>query len=143
MQPEQNLANHTRFHPPFHFVLLPILASNVIVRIVLAVRSFSALAVWDAIIALAIVFIALFARFYGLRNQDRIIRLEERLRLERILPDDLRARVGELRTRQLIGLRFCSDDELADACRAALAEKADTKAIKQRVRNWRPDYMRL
>jgi hypothetical protein len=144
MQPEQSYANHRRFHPLFHFIVIPLLAINVVVQIVIAVRFFSAMSVWNVFVALAILGGAFLARFYGLRNQDRIIRLEEMLRLQRVLPDDLRARIGELRTRQLIGLRFCSDEELPEACRAVFAGEAPTHdAIKRRVKSWRPDYMRL
>jgi len=144
MQPDQNYANHKRFHPLFHFMAAPILAINLIVRIVIAFRFYSMMAVWEVLVAFALLAGVFLARYYGLRNQDRIIRLEERLRLERLLPDDLRARVGDLRTSQLIGLRFCSDAELPDACRAVLAGDGPTlDAIKQRVKSWRPDYHRV
>ena len=102
------------------------------------------LAIWNAIVSAALVVIALLARFYGLRNQDRIIRLEERVRLQSLLPDDLRSRIPELHMSDLIALRFCGDDEVADAVRAVLAgELKGKKEIKARVKHWRPDYHRL
>ncbi|HEY3051796.1 MAG TPA: DUF6526 family protein [Thermoanaerobaculia bacterium] len=120
----QTYATHRRYHPIFHFITLPILAINFIVAIVVAVRQFSLLAVWNVIVALALVFLALLVRFYATRNQDRIIRLEEMVRLSRILPEDLRARVPELTTGQLIALRFCADDEVCELTRAVLARFA-------------------
>lgn len=143
----QNYANHRRFHPLFHFFVFPLLTINVIVRIWLAVayfKWFDWIVVWDVFVAIAILGGAFLARYYGLRNQDRIIRLEETLRLHHVLPEDLRSRIGELRTRHFIGLRYCSDEELPDACRAVLeGEVATPDQIKQRVKSWRPDYMRL
>jgi len=102
------------------------------------------LVIWNAIVSAALVVIAVLARFYGLRNQDRIIRLEERVRLQSLLPDDLRSRIPELHMSDLIALRFCGDDEVADVVRAVLAgEVKGRKEIKGRVKNWRPDYHRL
>src|SRR5436189_4924892 len=114
---EQSYASHRRFHPIFHFFVVPILALNVILQIVLlfwhpTASSVFVLRLWSIVVAFALATLALLARFYSLRQQDRIIRLEERLRLQTILPDDLRARINELRMSQLIGLRFCSDEEL-------------------------------
>src|SRR5436305_14548778 len=94
-RPEQTYANHTRFHPPFHFFAFPILAINLLVTIYVAFRRPTPLTFWIIFVAAALVVIALMARFYGLRNQDRIIRLEERVRLVTLLPDDLRGRINE------------------------------------------------
>jgi hypothetical protein len=92
-------------------------------------------------VTLLIVFFAM--RVFALAVQDRVIRLEERLRLERLLPADLRGRIPELTTAQLVALRFASDGELAELVRAVFAEKlVDRRAIKQRIREWRPDYER-
>ena len=83
------------------------------------------------------------ARLMALTVQNRVIRLEERLRLAQLLPDDLRARTGELRTGQIIALRFCSDDELPAMCRAIFAgELREPDEIKRRVKAWRPDWLR-
>src|ERR1041384_1124508 len=140
----QTFATHTRFHPWFHFFAFPIIALNFLFPRYMGSRHPVPLAIWNAIVSFALVVIALLTRFYGLRNQDRIIRLEERVRLQSLLPDDLRARIPELHMGDLIALRFCSDEEVADAVRAVLAgELKGKKAIKEQVKNWRPDYHRL
>src|SRR5438876_580985 len=117
----QSYDTHRRYHPIFHFITAPILGINFIVAVVIAVRYFSILAVWNAVVALALVFLALLVRFYATRNQDRIIRIEEIVRLSGVLPDELRARIPELTTAQLIALRFCADDEVCELTRAVLA----------------------
>jgi hypothetical protein len=84
-----------------------------------------------------------YARAFPITVQDRVIRLEETLRMERLLPADLKPRIGELAVGQFIALRFASDAELADLVRKVLDERiADTKAIKQLVKHWRPDHLR-
>ena len=141
---EQSYASHRRFHPVFHFFAFPILALNVLVAIYWFVKFPRWQMAWGILVAIALATIALLARFYALRQQDRIIRLEERLRLQTILPDDLRARINELRMAQLIGLRFCSDEELTDATRAVLAgEVKSPDEIKKRVKQWRADHHRI
>jgi len=143
MQREQTYANHKRYFPLFHFVVIPLLTINWIVTIVVAFRLSSWMNWWQVVVAFAILGLAFASRLMALAVQNRLIRLEETLRLERLLPDDLRARIGELRPRHLIGLRFCSDEEVADACRAVLAGEANTSNdIKRRVKKWRPDYQR-
>lgn len=141
---EQTYANHKRYFPLFHFVTIPLLTINLIVRIVVAVRNApSALAWWEIVIALALLGVAFSARLMALAVQNRVIRLEERLRLERVLPDDLRNRAGELRTSQLIAMRFCPDEELPELCRAVLnGELREQNEIKRRVKSWRPDWLR-
>lgn len=144
MQPEQSYQSHRRFHPLFHFVTLPILAGNVLVQIVLVVRTPSAIGVWDAIVAFALMSTAFLARYYGLRTQDRLIRLEETLRMQRVLPEEMRLRIPELRARHFIGLRYASDEELPALTRRVLDRELQTADdIKRNVKVWRPDYMRL
>jgi len=137
----QSYATHRRFLPLYHFVLIPLLGINLIVRIVYAVRHAGArLNWWEVVIAFALLLFALLARFMTLRVQDRLIALEESIRLARCLPDDLRARLGELRTRHLVALRFCDDAEVADLTRAVLNGEAQTPGdIKKRIKTWRPD----
>lgn len=143
-RPAQTFATHTRFHPIFHFFAFPILAINFLFAVYVVIRHPVGITIWNAFVAAALVVIALLARYYGLRNQDRIIRLEERVRLSTCLPDDLRSRINELSTSDLIALRFCSDAEVADAVRGVLAGELKGKAaIKQNVKSWRPDYHRL
>ncbi len=95
------------------------------------------------LVAIALPLIALYARVFALRVQDRVIRLEERQRLAQVLPEDLRGPARELRIEQLVGLRFASDEELPELVRWVLAEKVrDRKAIKSRIRSWRADHSR-
>ena len=140
----QTYETHRRFHPLFHFMILPVVAINVIVTIVVAVRWFSLLAVWNVIVALAFFALAVVVRVYATENQDRIIRVEETLRLGRVLPPDLRPRIADLTTGQLIALRFCGDDELPDLVRSVLAgEVRGRENIKKRIRKWRGDTQRV
>lgn len=141
---EQTYTNHRRLHPWYHLVLVPILSINAIWALVVAIRHPSVSSAWNFVVACALVLMAVLLRSYGLRNQDRIIRLEERVRLAALLPADLQARIGELRTADLLALRFCSDDELADTTRRVLAgELTGRDAIKRAVKKWRPDYHRI
>src|SRR5436309_1418037 len=121
MPPEQSFATHRRFHPVFHFFVVPVLVINVFVAIYWFVKYTRWQFAWGIVLSAAFLALAVLTRFYSLRQQDRIIRLEERLRLREVLPDDLRPRINELRTSQLIALRFCSDEELPEATRAVLA----------------------
>ena len=140
----QSYGSHRRWHVLFHFIGFPILSINVIVAIVLAVRTPSLLAVWNAVVSIALLISIFLARSFALTVQNRVIRLEEHLRLQRCLPEDLRARIAEIRTEQLIGLRFCADEELADMVRAILAgELRGRKDIKRRIKTWRPDWLRV
>jgi len=142
--PVQSYGNHRRLHPIYHFFIAPVFGINLIVAIVVVVRSFSLLAVWNAVVALALLFLALIVRFYATKNQDRIIRAEETVRLSRVLPADLRPRIGDLTTGQMVALRFSSDDELPDLVRAVLAgEIRGRETIKKRIRNWRADTQRV
>jgi hypothetical protein len=141
---EQSFHNHTRLVPPFHFFVLPMLAINFgwsIYRWV--VSEFSLNGFENVLMAAALVVFAGTARMFALRVQDRVIRLEERLRCERLLPADLRPRIGEFTCDQLVALRFASDAEFPELARKVLNEKlTERKAIKQLVKNWRPDYLR-
>ena len=83
------------------------------------------------------------ARHFALRVQDRVIRLEMRLRLAQLLPADLRPRINELTPKQLVALRFASDEELPDLVRTVLVDRiTDGRAIKKMIRNWQGDYLR-
>jgi hypothetical protein len=141
---KQSFASHRRWHVLFHFIGFPILSINVIVAIVQAVRVPSLLAVWNVVVAIALVISIFLARSYALTVQNRVIRMEERQRLERCLPEELRGRIQELRTEHLIGLRFCADEELPEMTRAILAgEVGSRKDIKRRIRTWRADWLRV
>ena len=142
--PTQNFANHQKFIPAFHFVALPILMTNVIYSGYLAATSFSVGSVIALLVAIALVIIGLFARLFALGAQDRVIRLEERMRLRDLLPPDQGGAIDNLTTRQLIALRFASDGEVGALVATVTAEGIqDRKEIKKRVTNWRADHQRL
>jgi hypothetical protein len=142
-QAPQTFENHVRFVPAVHFVALPILAVNFFYAGYQAVAHFSAGTVIGLAVAVALVIVALFARVMALTVQDRVIRLEERLRMRALLPSDLQDRIEEFTPKQLVALRFASDGELPALARKVLDGKIeDQKAIKQMVTKWRADYLR-
>lgn len=142
-QKPQTLANHAKYDAPFHFFLIPVLAINVVLIAIQLFRSPRLLGLWLLIISLALIVMAGRMRSYATHLQDRIIRLEERLRLASILAEPLRSRIGELTDGQLVGLRFASDAELPTLVQRALDEKLSRSDIKKAVSNWRPDYSRV
>ncbi len=141
---EQNFQNHVKWVPAFHFFVQPVFLVNFIYSIYrLKQTSFSFESILGVLVAAALVMGALFARLFALRVQDRVIRLEMRLRMERLLPADLKPRIEEFTVGQLIALRFASDAELPDLGRLVLNDRlTDKKAIKQMVKNWKPDFLR-
>jgi len=141
---EQNLKNHGRFVPLYHFFALPILIGNFGTRVYFWVKAGFALSHFFPILLAAALFLGiLYARLFALAVQDRLIRLEERVRYERVLPEELRWRADELTVNQFVSLRFASDDELPTLMKKVLDEKVTSrKAIKQLIKNWRPDYLR-
>jgi Family of unknown function (DUF6526) len=139
----QSYASHARFHPLFHFVLIPLLLINLIVSIVWLVREPSFASVWDLVMAVVLFILAFLARANPMKVQDRVIRLEERLRLYALLPESQRARIPELTEDQLIALRFASDDELPGLAERALNEHLNRKDIKKAIVNWRGDHWRV
>ncbi len=139
----QNFANHTRFDPLFHFLAFPIVALTVIVAIVHCVQRPSWFSIWLIIFVVAMFVVTLRTRSYAVKLQDRIIRLEERMRLSGLISEPLRSRVGELTESQLIGLRFASDPEVPGLVQETLSKQLDRHDIKKAVKNWRPDYFRV
>ena len=140
----QTYANHTRTVPLFHYVALPLLLLNFLwaaYRLVTGVSLDAAVAV---LLAVALFLVAVFARVFAMAPQDRVIRLEERLRLQALLPADLVPRIGELTMPQLIALRFASDGEVPDLVRRVLdGELTNQRAIKQAITTWRADHDRV
>lgn len=141
---EQNLQNHTKFVPAFHFFVVPVFVINFVWSIFRWKASEFSLGGFESVVmAMALVVFAFVARVMALKVQDRVIRLEERLRCERLLPADLRPRIGEFTLGQLVSLRFASDAELPGLARKVLEEKVvDRKAIKLLVKDWKADYLR-
>jgi len=146
----QSLANHTRFDPLFHFFLAPVFALGLVMSLI---HFFAHLGEGEfrdhlhsgliVLLAVALLLWLFKTRLYALRVQDRVIRLEERLRLMQLLPERLRVRIPEFTESQLCGLRFASDAELTALAERALNEKLSRKDIKKSVQNWRPDYWRV
>jgi hypothetical protein len=146
MPEPQNYKNHTRFHPPFHFFVLPILLLNFFFAIWALIRHWpnhAHLFSWWIVLSIVLFMGFGLTRSYALKAQDRIIRLEEKLRFTALLPADLLARSQALTVRQIIGLRFASDAELPALVKRALDENLTEKQIKQAITNWRPDYLRV
>jgi hypothetical protein len=139
----QSFATHARLDPLFHFVALPIFACSLIWSIVHLVRFPGYHSAGLALLFAAAVIVTFKARLYALKVQTRVIRLEEGLRLMQLLPESLRSRIPELSESQLVALRFASDAECPALVEKTLAEKLGNKAIKQAVRNWRPDFWRV
>jgi hypothetical protein len=145
MPTPQNLKNHPRFNPPFHFFILPMLLLNLIFSIYVTIHHWPehrALFLWWIVMSIVLFMLAGISRSQTLRVQDRIIRLEERLRLQALLPAEDRAHIDELSIKQLIALRFASDAELPALVRKTLTQNLEPKAIKQSIINWRGDYYR-
>jgi hypothetical protein len=140
---EQNYKNHVRLVPIFHYFVLPVLLINFVWSVRVAEHDFSADTVIAAVTALALILLAFSARRFALTVQTRLIRLEMKLRMQQVLPADLRARVLEFQPGQLVALRFASDAELPELARKVLDEKlTDQKAIKLMIRDWQGDFLR-
>lgn len=141
---EQNFANHTRYVPLFHFFAMPVFVLNFgwsLYRLKTLGISFEG--IFGVLLAAALVLVFFYARQFAMGVQDRVIRLEERLRFARLLPADLQPRIGEFTAGQLVALRFASDAELPALARKVLDEKlTERKAIKQLIKNWKPDDLR-
>jgi Family of unknown function (DUF6526) len=140
---EQNLANHTRLDPPYHFVLLPLIVVILVMAVVGVIRHPGHETLWMLLVSLALLLAAFKARTYPLRAQDRLIRLEERLRLHRLLPEAQAALIDKLTEAQLVALRFASDAELPGLAEAAVAKSLPPKEIKKSIQSWRADLFRV
>lgn len=139
----QNFENHAKTVPAFHFFVLPVFVLNVGRAIVHIIRQPSFGSAVGLLVAMALLLLAFTARTFALSVQDRVIRLEMRLRLERVLPPDLAGRIPDFTVNQLVALRFASQAELPELARRVLDEKLDDrKAIKKLVRSWQADFLR-
>lgn len=146
MPAAQTYSNHARFHPPFHFFVLPIMIINLIVTIVVLIRSWPHhlwLHAWLVVMAFALFTLTGFARGNALRVQDRLIHLEENLRYHRILTPEQLAASHSLTLQQVIALRFASNAELPALIQRTLNENLDPKTIKQSITDWRADDLRV
>ena len=139
----QDIRNHARYVPLFHFVAGPILLLNLIYSIVITVRYPILDNFVGAAVAFALVVLFLSARQFATTVQDRVIRLEEQIRFLRLFPADLQLRISEFTRDQFVALRFASDNELPVLARAVLDQRIhDRSAIKQMIKEWRADHLR-
>jgi hypothetical protein len=141
---EQSFQSHAKWVLPFHFFVLPVLLINLGFSIYWCVKaSFTVSGMLSVVVAAALLFGMVMARAMAMKVQDRVIRIEERIRFERLLPADMHARIGEFTIDQLVALRFASNAELPELARRVLEEKvSDRRAIKQMIKTWRPDSAR-
>jgi uncharacterized membrane protein len=142
----QSFQNHARFDPPFHFFLAPLSLLNIIFAICATVHAWpvhNCLYLWWIVMSIVLFVLTGIMRMYALKNQDRLIRLEEQLRLADLLPEDQLGLIEALTIDQFVGLRFASDAEVASLAQRAVAENLDRKQIKQAITNWRPDNHRI
>jgi hypothetical protein len=139
----QSYANHRRYFPLFHYFALPILAVHVVVTTTGLLRDPSLEAAWSVLVALALLGGIVANRASTLIVQSRVIRLETTLRLTRVLPAGLRARITELRLGHLVALRFASDEELPCLVERCLSgELRSVDDVKRAITAWQPDYVR-
>jgi hypothetical protein len=143
MEP-QTFANHTRWHPPFHYFIVPVMLINVIWSIVNCVIAPGWNSAWAIVVAVALVMLMVFVRIYPIKAQDRIILLEEKLRYQRLLSAELVQRASALTPGQIIALRFAGDNELESLVSAVVAGRLTKPSeIKGAVKNWRADTFRV
>jgi hypothetical protein len=143
MEP-QTFANHTRWDPPFHYFILPVMLINFIWSIVQFAKTPGWNPGWWIVVSLALLMLTVFVRLNPLRAQDRIIRLEEKLRYQQLLSPALLQQTSELSAGQIVALRFASDDELEELVRAVLTAKLTKRVeIKRAIKNWRGDTFRV
>lgn len=139
----QSFAKHTQWTPGYHFFASPLSILYLGWSLKRFVSNMNADTGYALVGALALFGIVVMSRMAALRVQDRLIRLEERLRLARVLPADLQSRIEELRPSHLVALRFAPDHELTDLVRKVLADPSiKSKEIKRQIVSWRPDYLR-
>jgi len=142
----QSFRNHARLDPPYHFVASIALLINFILAIIILIRNWNTqplLSIWVFLLSFTMIIVILKLRLYPLKVQDRVIRLEERLRMAALLPESLKRRIPELTEDQLLGLRFASDAELPTLVELALDKQLNRKQIKERIQSWRPDHWRV
>jgi hypothetical protein len=142
-QTPQDFKNHGRLDPPYHIISTFILVASLIVAIVYLVYHPNFFTAWLVVLSVA-VFIPFFKlRIYALKVQDRVIRLEERLRLQALAPAEWHAQINRLTEDQLIALRFAPDEELVELAKQSVAENLSRKQIKERIKSWRADHWRV
>ncbi|HYU98462.1 MAG TPA: DUF6526 family protein [Pyrinomonadaceae bacterium] len=140
----QNFANHTRWHPTFHFFVLPVMLINFFWVVVMFVKTPSWNAGWWIVVSVALAMLTTFVRTYSLKVQDRLIRLEEKLRYQQVLSPALAQQINALTPGQIVALRFAADEELEELVSAVTAGKfVKTKELKRAIKHWRADHFRV
>jgi hypothetical protein len=143
-EPQQSLKNHVRMIPAYHYFIFGAFAINLILSVMDLFGAPSLRTVAGVLTAAALIVLAFYARVFALKAQDRVIRLEMRLRMKELLPPALQPRVSEFTAGQLVAMRFASDAELPDLAAKVLAGNVqDKKAIKGMIKNWQADYLRV
>jgi hypothetical protein len=140
---QQSFSNHAKFDPPFHFFVLPVFLINILVVGYLLFRYPGTGGAWLLLVSVSLLVLAGRVRSWATHLQDRVIRVEERLRLAGVLTEPLRSRIIELSDSQIVGLRFASDAELPTLVQRTLDEKLSRSDIKKAITDWRPDYSRV
>ncbi len=144
MAATQNYSNHTRWYPLFHFVVVPLLTLNFLSHLVRLIMAPSWTMAFWTLLSITLILLALASRLQSLTAQDRVIRLEERLRYREVLSAELAARFDDLKIGQIIALRFASDAELGGLVERTLnGEFAKPGDIKKAIKDWRGDYLRV
>lgn len=144
----QTYENHLRLDPSYHFLIMGLLTANAVIAVLALIRMFRSHAfdfsvLWSLVMAVTFLLVLLKLRMYALHNQDRLIRLEEQLRMKALLPAALATRAMELKPSQYVALRFASDEELPGLVQQTLDEDLDNGQIKKRIKTWRPDTFRV
>jgi Family of unknown function (DUF6526) len=139
----QNFKNHSKLDPLFHLLILPVALITVFIAAYQITQRQTLADAWFFILSVATLLAFLKIRTYSLKVQDRVIRLEETLRMQRVLPEPLRARIGELTESQFVALRFAPDAELPGLVEQALGGQVTNRELKSKIVNWRPDFFRV
>jgi hypothetical protein len=139
----QSFKNHGRLDPPYHFITTAVLAVNLFIVSCFAWKNLNWFSEWLVVLSIAVFIPGVKLRSYPLKVQDRVIRLEERIRLQALAPAEWHAQIYKLTEDQLIGLRFASDDEVVVLAKLALEQNLTRKQIKERIKDWRPDDWRV
>jgi hypothetical protein len=139
----QSYKKHARWLPLFHFFVIPVLLVNVVLELWGLVQAPGVWMLWRVVFAIGLLGLGFLSRTQALTVQDRLIRLEMRLKLRQLLPPDLQPRISDLTHRQLVALRFASDQELPELVREVLAGRlGSSRDIKMRVKDWQADWLR-
>src|SRR5579859_2867311 len=143
MSETQSLKNHARLDPFYHIIIFALYLVNLVYAGFHLYRQPSLSSGWYLVLSLAAIVPIFKLRTYPLKVQDRVIRLEERLRLQALAPQQWHAQIYRLSESQLIALRFAGDDEVVELAKQALEHNLNRKQIKERIKSWRSDEWRV